>query len=212
MNKKPVIIFGANELGIAAKEIFDSNGMVVYCILDDAEEKQGLQVGEVSVLGKTDDQGYLKFIGNKCDAFVAFDDNRLKKATVKMLNNARKVMPVNAIHQQAYVPQSAFIGYGNFINAGALVGTNAKVANHCIINSNVVIDHHASLGDFVQIGAGSIINSGVAIEKEAFVGSGVTIVSGVTIEKGARVGAGSVVISSVKAGETVFGNPAAPVE
>jgi sugar O-acyltransferase (sialic acid O-acetyltransferase NeuD family) len=186
--------------------------MVVYGLLDDAEEKQGLQVGEVSVMGKSDDQEYLRFIGNKCDAFIAFDDNRLKKSTVKMLKNERKAMPVNAIHQQAYIAGSAFLGYGNFINAGVMVGTNAKIANHCIINTNVVIDHHASLGDFVQIGAGSIINSGVVIENEAFVGSGVTIVSGVTIEKGARVGAGSVVISSVKAGETVFGNPAASVE
>jgi serine acetyltransferase len=37
------------------------------------------------------------------------------------------------------------------------------------------------------------------------------VVSGVTIGKGARVGAGSVVIAPVKAGETVFGNPATKV-
>jgi len=36
-------------------------------------------------------------------------------------------------------------------------------------------------------------------------------VSGVTVRKGARIGAGSVVIAPVKAGETVFGNPAQPV-
>ena len=212
MDKKPVIIFGANDMGIAAKEIFDSNGVVVYGFLDDDTAKHGTQVGDVSVLGKSDDQGYLKFIGNKCDAFVAFDDNRLKKTTAKMLKEVRKVMPVNAIHQQAYVPASAFLGYGNFINAGVVLGTNSKISNHCIINSNAVIDHHASLGDFVQVGAGTVINSGVTIENEVFIGSGVTIVSGLTIEKGARIGAGSVVISSVKAGQTVFGNPAAAVE
>jgi acetyltransferase-like isoleucine patch superfamily enzyme len=37
------------------------------------------------------------------------------------------------------------------------------------------------------------------------------IVAGVTIGKGARIGAGSVVIGPVKAGETVFGNPAEKV-
>jgi acetyltransferase-like isoleucine patch superfamily enzyme len=57
-----------------------------------------------------------------------------------------------------------------------------------------------------------VISSGVTIEDEAFIGSGVTIVSGVTIGKGARVGAGSVVIAPVKAGETVFGNPAQSIK
>ena len=50
------------------------------------------------------------------------------------------------------------------------------------------------------------------VEDEVFIGSGVTIVSGVKIGKGARVGAGSVVIADVKAGETVFGNPAQKVD
>ena len=212
MDKKPVIIFGATDLGLAVKDIFDSNGMVIYCFLDDSDEKIGLEFGDVSVMGKPDDQGYLKYIGQKCDAFVAYDDNRLKKSTVKMLNDARKVMPVNAIHQKAHLPTSAFIGYGNLLNAGVVIGTNAKIANHCIINSNATIDHFAELGDYVQVGSGSIINSRVKIENEAFIGSGVTIVSGVTIGKGARIGAGSVVISDVKAGTTVFGNPAAEVK
>jgi len=68
------------------------------------------------------------------------------------------------------------------------------------------------VADYVQIGAGSIINSEVTIEEGAFIGSGATIVSGVTIGKNARIGAGSVVISSVGANETVFGNPAAKVK
>ena len=70
----------------------------------------------------------------------------------------------------------------------------------------------ASVGDFVQLGSGSLINPGVKVEDEVFIGSGVTIISGITIGKGARIGAGSVVISSVKAGETVFGNPAQSVK
>jgi len=40
----------------------------------------------------------------------------------------------------------------------------------------------------------------------------VTIVSGIAIGKGARIGAGSVVIAPVKAGATVFGNPAQAVK
>ena len=75
-----------------------------------------------------------------------------------------------------------------------------------------MIGAESKISDFAQIGAGSIINPGVVVEEEAFIGSGVTVVSGITIGKGARVGAGSVVIAPVKAGETVFGNPAQKVK
>jgi acetyltransferase-like isoleucine patch superfamily enzyme len=77
-----------------------------------------------------------------------------------------------------------------------------------VLSSNATIDFDADLDDFVQIGSGTIINSGVKIGKRAFIGSGAVIVSGVEIGKDARVGAGSVVISNVKPGQTVFGNPA----
>jgi len=70
----------------------------------------------------------------------------------------------------------------------------------------------AKIGDFVQLGAGSIVNPGVDIQNEVFIGSGVTIVGGITIAKGARIGAGSVVVAPVQAGETVFGNPAQKVK
>jgi acetyltransferase-like isoleucine patch superfamily enzyme len=68
------------------------------------------------------------------------------------------------------------------------------------------------LGDFVQVGAGTVINAGTRVEDEVFIGTGVTIVGGVTLGKGARIGAGSVVIGPVEPGETVFGNPAMKVK
>ena len=37
--KNPVIIFGANYLGRAAKEIFEANEIVVYGFLDDDKKK-----------------------------------------------------------------------------------------------------------------------------------------------------------------------------
>lgn len=206
--ENPVIIFGANYLGRAAKEIFDRNGNVVYCFLDDNKSIHGTEVDNVSVLGSTDDDGYLKLIGKKCEAFVAMDDNKLRKNLVKMLLEERKMQPVNAIHPASTLATSAIIGHGNFFDAGAQAGAGAVIGSHCLIHANVVVGAETKIGDFVQIGAASTINSGAVIEDEAFIGSGVIVVSGIIIGKGARVGAGSVVIRPVKAGETVFGNPA----
>ncbi len=208
----PVIIFGANHLGRAAREIFETNQVEVFGFLDDDVNLHNKEIDEIMVLGATDDDGFLKLIGKKCEAFVALDDNRLRKAAVKTLNDVRKMQPVNAIHHQATISKRASIGHGNFIDVGVTMAPGAKVGSHCIFHAKATVGVDATLGNFVQIGAGAQINPGVTIEDEAFIGSGVVVVSGVTIGKGARVGAGSVVIGTVAAGETVFGNPAASVK
>jgi sugar O-acyltransferase (sialic acid O-acetyltransferase NeuD family) len=210
--ENPVIIFGANHLGRAAKEIFESNQVVVYGFLDDDKKLHKTEIDDVTVLGSTDDDGFLKLIGKKCEAFVAVDDNKLRKNLVKMVQEVRHMQPVNAIHKQSMISLSAEMGHGNFIDIGVSVAPGAKVGSHCLLNAKVTIGVETKLGDFVQIGSGSLINSGVTIADEVFIGSGVTIVSGITIGKGARIGAGSVVVSPVGAGETVFGNPAQKIK
>ena len=210
--ENPVIIFGANYLGRSAKEIFEGNEVEVYGFLDDDQKLHNTQLDDVTVLGSTDNDGFLKLIGKKCEAFVAVDDNRLRKSLVKVIQEVRHKQPVNAIHAGASISLKAEIGHGNFIDRGAIIAMGAKVGNHNLINALAMIGVDVTLGDFVQVGSGSLINPGVTIEDEVFIGSGVTIVAGVHIGTGARIGAGSVVIASVKANETVFGNPAQKIK
>lgn len=210
--EKPVIIFGSTGLAKAALEIFNSNNIVVYGFLDDDETSHNTEINSVSVLGGTDDHGFTKLIGQKCEAFVATDDNSLRKEYVAFLKETRKVMPMNAIHQSAYISESFIIGHGNFVNAGSILANDSKMGDHNVVNSKAVIEQDVTIGDFVQIGAGSVINTKVNIADEVFIGSGVTIVAGVSIGKGARIGAGSVVVGDVKEEETVFGNPAQPIK
>ena len=209
---KPVIIFGAKGIAKDALEIFQSNSIVVYGFLDDDTSLHTTEIANVPVLGDTEDHGYLKLIGQKCEAFIASDDARIRKELVKYLNEKRKVMPTNAVHSKAIIAESAAIGHGNFINAGVIIGSHVEIGQHCIIHSGAIIESGTKLEDFVQIGAGTVINSNVTIEKGAFIGSGANVVSGITIRKDSRIGAGSVVIGEVKKGETVFGNPAVTVK
>jgi sugar O-acyltransferase (sialic acid O-acetyltransferase NeuD family) len=208
MEIKPVIIFGATTIGKIALEIFKSNEVVVYAFLDDDTTLHNTEIDFVSVLGSTDDDGFLKLIGQKCDAFVASDENKYRKSVTEKLNDHRKVMPTNAIHLQTWLATTVAIGHVNLINAGTSIGTMTKIGSHNLIHSNVTIDAESEIGDFVQIGVGTVLGTNVTIEDNAFIGAGVTIVNGVKIGKNARVGAGSVVIEEVKAGSTVFGNPA----
>ncbi|MBW3545773.1 MAG: acetyltransferase [Bacteroidetes bacterium] len=210
--ENPVMIFGTGGLGRAALEIFEKNGVTVYGFLSDNKEEHGQEIDAVSVLGSTDDDGFLKLIGQKCEAFIATDDSRLRKSLVKMLHERRKVQPANAVHADAIIAKSATIGYGNFINQGVRIGAGTQIGSHCLLHSGAMVDYEARLGDYVQIGAGAVVGSGVVLEEGAFIGSGATIIPGVIIGKGARIGAGSVVVAPVAAKETVFGNPATPIK
>ncbi len=206
--ENPVIIFGATGLGKVALDIFQSNDIIVYGFLDDDSKLHGIDIDSVAVLGSTDDDGFLKILGNKCEAFVASDDNSYRRSLVKMLLDRRKAMPVNAIHKQAYIASSAAIGHGNLFCAGAIIQAYAKVGSHCLFHAGSIVDYEAVVKDFVQVGTRSSIGSGVTLEEGVFIGSGATLVPGITVGKNARIGAGSVVVESVKAGATVFGNPA----
>lgn len=209
--QNPVIILGAQQLGLTALDIFSSNNVVVYCLLDDDKKLHNTERNGISVLGDTDDNAFLKIVGKKCDAFVATDEASARKSLTNLLKEEYKTVPVNAIHKFSYVSEHAWLGHGNLISAGVVVSTNSKIGDSCIIGSNAVIETEALIEDFVQIGAGAIINSGVTVESGAFIGSGAVIVSGVKIGKNARIGAGAVVVADVPAKQTVFGNPAQKV-
>jgi sugar O-acyltransferase (sialic acid O-acetyltransferase NeuD family) len=210
--QNPVIILGAQQLGTAALDIFNSNSVVVYCFLDDSKELQHQEVNNVSVMSSTEDGEFLKLIGKKCDVFVAVEDSAARKGLINMLKDEYKVVPVNAIHKFSAVSDYAWLGHGNMVAAGAIINNNAKIGDNCIIQSRAIVETNAEIGDFVQIGTGAIINSDVKVEEGAFIGSGAVIVSGVKIGKNARVGAGSVVVADVPAKATVFGNPATAIK
>jgi len=210
--ENPVIIFGANYLGRIAKEIFESNEVVVYGFLDDDRKLYNTEIDDAVVLGSTDDDGFLKLIGKKCEAFIAVDDNKLRKSIVQMLQEVRHIQPVNATHKHALLSPKAIIGHGNFFDIGFTSGPGSTIGSHCLLQAKSHVGAESVLGNFVQVGSGTIISPGVTIEDEVFIGSNATIISGISIGKGARIGAGSVVIGSVKAGETIFGNPATKIK
>lgn len=209
--ENPVIIFGAKTIGRASLEIFQSRNIITYCFLDDDIALHQTEIDHVLVLGSTHDEGFLKLIGKKCEAFVAIEEIAKRRELIRMLIERRKVMPVNAIHDKALLASSVSIGHGNFINAGAILNAGAQIGNHCLIHSCALIDTGAVLEDYVIVGAGSIVNSGVVIGEGTTIGSGVIIAAGVRVGKNAVIGHGSLVVQDVEEETTVFGVPAKKV-
>jgi len=205
------MILGASGLGKVALDIFKSRDILVYCFLDDDKELHGTTIDDISILGKTTDDGYLKYIGQKCEAFVAVDDLKERQKLVALLVNRRKMMPVNAVHDRASISDAAHLGHGNFLNAGAVVSAGATVPNHCLLHANSVVEYDATLGDFVQLGTGAIVGPKVQVGEGVLIGAGAILSPGIKIGKGAQVGPGSFVMSDVAEKSIVFGSPAKKV-
>ncbi len=209
--ENPVVIFGAGALGHQAYDIFRHNNVLVYGFLDDNKDLHGTEIGDVSILGDTDDGGFLKVIGQKCEAFVAIGERTVRQQVTEMLLSRRKTMPVNAIHGTAVISDQATLGHGNLLGARSVISAKCVVGHHNIIQIGAILEPKAVIGDFVNIGSGAVIGSGAEIGSEAFIGQGAVLVSGIKVGKGARIGAGSVVVSDVPEGATFFGNPAKKV-
>ncbi|TGE04170.1 NeuD/PglB/VioB family sugar acetyltransferase [Hymenobacter fodinae] len=209
--ENPVIILGAQAVGTAALDAFQSNDVVIYCLLDDDAKLQNTELNDVPVMGNTDDKELLKLLGKKCEVFVATEDTASRRSLTNMLREEYEVAPVNAIHQRASVSPHAWLGHGNLIGPNAVVTSTAKLGDGCIVGANAVVDVKAEVGDFVQLGAGAILNAEVTVGELAFIGAGAVVVAGVKIGAKARIGAGSVVVADVPANQTVFGNPAQKV-
>ncbi len=210
LQPKPVIILGAGRIGTLALDIFQRNGVEVYCFLDDDAALHDQLIGEISVLGRADDEGYLKFIGKKCGAFVASDEVSVLRKHTELVNDLRHEASMNALHPDASLSPLAEIGYGILLGAGAVIEAFAKVEGPAILHSRAVVSTGATIAPFVIIGPGAVVGPGVTVEEGAFIGAGAVLAGEITIGKNARVGAGSVVIGPVEAKQTVFGNPAQP--
>lgn len=208
MTSLPVIIIGANPFAIEVAHVFQLNNIIIYGFLDDDPKKQGTEIGEIPVLGTTEENTYWDLIGKTCGVFVALENPIERKKMIEMIEEDRKTKPVNAIHPNSIVANVKSLSYGIFIGAGSIISSETKIADNVIIGSGVILETGVIIEEFTHIGAGTSIGKGAKIDKNVFVGIGSTIVGSLIIGKGSTIGAGSVVIENIPNGKRVFGNPA----
>ena len=116
--------------------------------------------------------------------------------------------PTSAVHPRAVVADSAAIGAGTAVMAGAILNPGVRIGLNAIINTGAIIDHDCRLGDHTHIAPGAVMSGDVTVGANALVGVGAVVRQGISIGDGATIGAGATVVSDIAAGQTAIGTPA----
>lgn len=195
MNTKDIVyLYGASG---HAKVVMDIARLAYYdvpCLIDDNPEVN--ELAGVPVVHSA--EGLNPII-------VTIGDCKIRRRIVEILGE-RDYMTV--IHPNAVKAESAKLGWGTVVMAGAILNPYVEVGNHSIINTGASLDHDVKVGDFVHIAPHCTLCGEVEVGEGSWIGAGTTVIQEIKIGKNCFIGAGSVVVKDMPDGSFCYGNPA----
>ncbi|GAA4080578.1 acetyltransferase [Flavobacterium cheonanense] len=204
---KNLIIIGAGGL---AREIYD---LAKICSKNETlfKIKGFLSKDDTGI----EAMGYPKILSNVIDYsveendcfFCAIGDVIVRKRVVETIISKGGEF-INLIHPTAIVSPSVKLGIGIGIKSHCVISSDVEIDSFSFLQSSVIMGHDVKIGKFCQINSFAFFAGYVKINNNATINAGAKLLQNVVVEEQAIVGMGSVVISKVKAGTTVFGNPA----
>lgn len=164
---KDLLILGAGQYGVLAKEIAESMGCFANIAFLDDSYKVPEKVGELaeptegpSIIGATHD--IAKFTNDFHYAFVAIGNPDVRRHLVEqVLSNGMDLATL--VHPTAYISPSAQLQKGVCVEPNATVQTKAMVAQASYIASGVVIRHNASVGEFCHVDCNAVVQTDAVI-------------------------------------------------
>lgn len=207
--KKSLIIVGASAPEIIKlvdainRSVTDSFDIVGF--LDDDPAKHGAQFMGHRVLGPTT---MLKDAYQECWVI-----NNVARDMLTRQKVSRKLEDMGVTRFATLVHPGVDLRYvevepGTIIQEGCIIGPFVRIGRHCLISFQVVIAHESTIGDYVFLSPGTVINGRVNVKTGAFLGAGSVVLPYKTVGEWSVVGAGSVVTEDVPPYSTVFGAPA----
>ncbi len=113
------------------------------------------------------------------------------------------------VHPSVVLGGKVELGEGVVLCPGVVVTSFIRLGDFVMVNCCSSVGHDVSIGAYSTLSAHCDVTGHCSVGESVFMGSGASVIPGVSVGDGAVIGAGSVVIRPVKAGITVFGNPAA---
>jgi UDP-perosamine 4-acetyltransferase len=202
-----VVLIGAGGHGRVVLDILRAQGVHrVVGFLDADPQLTGESVGGVPVLGQINLLPKLKAQKVK-GVIVSIGDNRPRLSYAEKAREKGFEL-INAIHPSSSVSKTAKLGQNITVCAGAVISTDAQVADGVIVNTCAVVDHECEIGRAAHICPTAALAGRVRVGDEAFLGIGCKIIQCLRIGNRSIIGAGAVVIADVPDEVTVVGVPA----
>lgn len=186
-------LYGASGHGRVIKEILESLNQKVDGFIDDnpaVDEQLGLPVSHS--------------VEDVDEVIVSIGDNGMRKRVAEKL---RCKFAKGIVHPKAVFSQTANIGEGSVVMAGAVVNAGTVIGNHSVINTCASVDHECQIGDYVHIAPGAHLCGLIQVGEGTLIGAGASVIPCVKIGRWCTIGAGAAVVSDVPDGATVVGVP-----
>ena len=203
----PIIVIGGGGHAKVVIEALRQAGHNVVGVVDTDAAKHGKDVLGVKMLGDESavlglDPGGIELanglgpIEPRRAVFERFGDKAFRFVTVR--------------HPSAVIADSAIVGEGAQIMAGAVVQPDVTLGANALVNSRASVDHDCDIGKHAHVAPGATLAGGVRVGNGSLIGAGATVLENVRIGSACMVGAGAIVVGDVADGITVVGIPARP--
>lgn len=152
MRNKNLLIVGAGEYGIMAKEIAEE--MDYFDKIDFLDDKN------VETIGNVEDVE--NFYPEYMYAIALCEDGEERIELNKKLEESRFVVP-NLVHTKSLISPSANLLKGCVVEPGAVIESQTTIGVGSIVGANCVVEHHCFIEDGSSLKAGTIVHANTVL-------------------------------------------------
>ena len=200
---RDLLIIGAGGHGKVVADIAENMDCYKSIIFADDDENIKSCMGYEVIRVRDLEESFLQ----KRDIIVAVGNSVTRKKFCEELLAKGLFLPT-LIHPKAMVAETARIGCGSVVMAGAVINADAVIGRACIINTSSSVDHDCRVGDYCHISVGAHLAGTVAIGAHTWVGMGACVNNNLSICEQCTIGAGAVVVKSIATPGVYVGVPA----
>ncbi len=201
---KRILVYGAGGHGRSLVALIRELGTYeIAGFLDDGYEL-GEEVCGLKILGGADQLHDLADDGIRMavNGVGGIGDLQIRLSVFDKLSKAGFFCPT-VIHPTAFIEESASLADGVQVFPFAYVGTEVELGFGTIINTGAIVSHNCQLGQYVNLSPGATLAGGVIVDEGALVGMRATVNLYVHIGRRARIGNGATVKADVPDGGVV---------